>query len=1114
MSGAVLGLAAVRRALATRRALALGLGAALVLALVAAGAALAAMAGLFGALRWGPAALWAAALAGGALVGRALWRHLAPADDRALRETASLVERELSLRRGELVGVVDVAGGAPKGTSAGLAASAAALVERRLPPAAAPSWAPASTRALGRRLRLLGAGAALAVVLAGLSFWRAGDAAASLVSPLRALRAAARVRVTLLVPTRSVRRGGEVAVTVRATAGRRPVLHLRATGESWRPIPLLANPAGEATYRLRDIRAPLFIYGSADDAVSDTVRIAVVERPFVAAFEVNARFPAYLDRADETLVIDAGPVALPVGTVLVVRGSASAALRDAVLLSGADRLTLTTAGVAFTGSLVVRGSAAWRLALTDRQGDAVPEPLPTLEVRAIPDSAPVVSAPVPGADTTAPLDLKPPVVVDARDDHGLGRVEIVSWRVSRLGVVGDTQVDSLPGVGGADRVVQSQVLDLTNRSLLPGDTVRFFVRAADRAPVPHVGRSREYALRLRSLAELREAVRGGADSLARQAAALAADQSQLSRQTEDLAAQRNRTADRPPVRPDARENPAGARPEAPGNIPFEQAEEARRIADRQQALAQRADSMRQELQRLARAAEEAGLNDPAWQQRLRDLEELMRQAVSPELAQRLEELRRALERLDPRAMQEALRRLSTEQRRMREELERSAELFERAAIEGSMQTYAQNAENLQQAEEQWTRRAESRHDSTAAADEQQRLHAEADSLRRGLEQLAERMRQRGDTAAAAGVERSDSQVTGAEQSMSQAAQAMRQGARPEAARRGGEASQQLRDVPQQLRQQQQQLSAGWRAEVLRALANAMNETVSLAREEQRMGQELHRGENRGDAMGRQSALEQGVDQIIRQLQQAAGQNALVDPRLGAALGQAREQIGQSRQSLEGPSPDASEAGQRAEAAAQSLSAAALRMARNHDQVAGAQSGSGLAEALERMARMAGQQGQLTDQLGGLLPMLGSGDEVIMQQLRALAAQQRAMANELERLGESGMPGRPDQLAEEARQLADRIEQGRLDRPTLERQQRLFRRMLDAGRTLQNQDEPEDPERRSETARERAARVPGAGTPGGAALRYPIPSWDALRALSPADRAMVLDYFRRLNAQPR
>jgi hypothetical protein len=42
-------------------------------------------------------------------------------------------------------------------------------------------------------------------------------------------------------------------------------------------------------------------------------------------------------------------------------------------------------------------------------------------------------------------------------------------------------------------------------------------------------------------------------------------------------------------------------------------------------------------------------------------------------------------------------------------------------------------------------------------------------------------------------------------------------------------------------------------------------------------------------------------------------------------------------------------------------------------------------------------------------------------------------------------------------------------------------------------------------------VPGAVT--GTALRYPMPPWSVLRDLSPAERALVMDYFRRLNARP-
>jgi hypothetical protein len=303
--------------------------------------------------------------------------------------------------------------------------------------------------------------------------------------------------------------------------------------------------------------------------------------------------------------------------------------------------------------------------------------------------------------------------------------------------------------------------------------------------------------------------------------------------------------------------------------------------------------------------------------------------------------------------------------------------------------------------------------------------------------------------------------------------------------------------------------------VVQRLQQATTETVTLAREQQQLAQQLRQGmAGQGQARGRQSAAEQGIAQVMRNLQEAAGRHALVSPRLGGALAQSRQLVQQSRQALEGPTPDHDEAARLAQAAAQSLSASALQMLQAGREVGGAQSGSGLAEALERMGQLAGQQGQLNDQLAGLLPMLGAGDELVRQQLRLLAEQQRRIADRLERLGASGLPGRPDQLADESRALADRLEQGRLDRATLERQQRLFRRMLDAGRSLRNEDQPEDPERRSRTASAAPVGAAPGRLPGEAALRYPLPPWEALRALTPADRALVLDYFRRLNASDR
>jgi hypothetical protein len=166
--------------------------------------------------------------------------------------------------------------------------------------------------------------------------------------------------------------------------------------------------------------------------------------------------------------------------------------------------------------------------------------------------------------------------------------------------------------------------------------------------------------------------------------------------------------------------------------------------------------------------------------------------------------------------------------------------------------------------------------------------------------------------------------------------------------------------------------------------------------------------------------------------------------------------------------------------------------------------------MERMAQMAQQQGGLGQQSAGLLPMAGSG--AIQEQLRQLGARQRALAEELQRLkGQGDLPG-AGELAEEAKELARKLESGRLDRQLVERQERLFRRMLDAGRTLQGREEDERKERQSTTATDDSIRLPPALR---AKLRSDddrlrVPSWEELQRLSPEERRLVVDYFRRLS----
>src|SRR5437870_12706910 len=86
-------------------------------------------------------------------------------------------------------------------------------------------------------------------------------------------------------------------------------------------------------------------------------------------------------------------------------------------------------------------------------------------------------------------------------------------------------------------------------------------------------------------------------------------------------------------------------------------------------------------------------------------------------------------------MRRALERLAEAQQQLRAELERSQELFRRAAVEGALATLAADAEDLKRRQAEWNQ-ADAPHPDSAAAARQRALAERADSLTSGIERVA------------------------------------------------------------------------------------------------------------------------------------------------------------------------------------------------------------------------------------------------------------------------------------------------------------------------------------------------------------------------------------------
>jgi hypothetical protein len=969
---------------------------------------------------------------------------------------------------------------------------------------------PALTRSLTRlTARSIVAGGALALLGAVLfsvaapltgraaGFWR----------PWRTYLAA-RMPITLTLDRATVRRGGIVtaAVTVVQGVGGHVTLWTRGPGEGWKPEILTLDSTGRGERRLGPLESDLWVRASSGARRSPERLVHVAIPAFLADLDVVARFPTYLNRADEPVPIGPDTMALPVGTTLLVHGTASVPLAAAAWghERGSRIAQLRVDGTRFDGRFTPIESGTWRLALTPADSQPLEGDPPALALRLVPDSAPVVTVPIPGRDTTLPLAMRQPLVIDVRDDHGVSRLALVSWRVSQTGKIDPVVRDTLDVNGVGDRAIVQGELDARERNLLPGDTLRFRVEAWDNAPSPHEARSREYALRLPTREELRAAQRAATSDIVAAAESVSAAQRSLGERTQDLAAERSRGTS---------ETSAGRQPAGQtGTLPFQTSERGHEIAEQQEAVAQRVRELSKAVEELQRAAQAAGIDDTAFQARLRDVQQMLERALTPELEQRLRDLQAALARLDPDATRDALRRLAEAQEQLRQTLEQSEELFRRAAVEGQLASLAQDAEQLRRDQADWNKESARRADSAAAAAERG-MAERADSLTAGIGQADRDLSAAQPAAGDSGrLRRSRTQAQRASGAMRQAAQSAAGSDAAGAERNGLAAEQALDSLPEALRARRDSVAQAWRQEALDALDRALSETAALADRQRGVTESLEQGQSAAVARAQQGAIEEGTAAVERQVRAAAGRHALVSPGLQAALGFAQRQMRAARDQLDQAQPNGEAAAQLAGEATDALNATAYALAQARADVAGARSGSGFQEAVERLAQLAGQQQGLNQDAMGLMPVPGVGTEGMMQQLRALAARQRALAQELERLQATGGSSAAGPLAQEARELARQLDAGRLDRQTIERQQRLYRRLLDAGRTLTGPEPDKDQERTSQSAVGDSVHLPALLAPGvlaGPRIRYP--TWRELDGLSPEQRRLVLEYFRMLNA---
>ena len=272
-----------------------------------------------------------------------------------------------------------------------------------------------------------------------------------------------------------------------------------------------------------------------------------------------------------------------------------------------DTIPVQVTGRSFAGSFVPRASGEYRLALETVTGVPLAGDTVRLPVRVVPDSAPAVLVPVPGADTVAPLGMRLPLVVDAEDDHGLSAVDREPAgeppRPARFGPA--------PGGAAPRRHAGPWLLtvdfDFAARGRPPsGRYAATMSSARDNAPAARTGRSTEYVLRLPSLSEVRAAERAG-DRRGGEPDGLALGEQQAARAADRGSVARGGA-------PTAESRMAARRSRCRSSR-----QKAQAVAQSQEQVLRQAEELRDVMDELQQSGGGRGAQDPACQRRLQEI---------------------------------------------------------------------------------------------------------------------------------------------------------------------------------------------------------------------------------------------------------------------------------------------------------------------------------------------------------------------------------------------------------------------------------------------------------------------------------------------------------------
>lgn len=886
-----------------------------------------------------------------------------------------------------------------------------------------------------QRSGLLAAGALVLVAVCGMVGGETlGDALYRCAHPTTAFARPVQTQIRLAVEQGEVVRGEDVYASI-YFSGKRPasarVLRRESPQAVWQGEEIVVDEADSLRYVFSQVQRSFQMQVAAGDGVSQIVDVRVIDPPAVERLRLSLRYPSYSE-LPERVEEDGGDIQALVGTHISFEITANKVLSEATfVLNDSVSLPARVQGDRALVELVLQDSGTYRIHLRDENGVVNRDPI-TYALRATVDQPPSIAVTDPGRDIDLPESRQVQLGVEAADDFGVARMELV-YQVNE-GEARRAQLAVVPG----RQVRVRHVWSLEDLSLLPEDRVYYFVEAFDNDEVSGAksARSERYALRLASLRELYEESEQALGERLEEMEALVEE----GRDTREYMEQVRREVLRKE------------------ELSWETQRELETALEEESERSRQLEEMAAELEQSSQEIKEKGLGSSELFEKLEEIRQLMAEVAAPEMQEALRQLQQAAEDPDPEALAEALKRFGEDQEAFQQRLDRTIDLLKQVRAEQQFEAVVEQARELAERQRAINEALEQGEAGMREQMQQGGVRRDSEKLQQQLDELAESLEQLGAPMAAEVSEQAEQmeaqQMSGRMRDM---VQQMRAKNNPEAERLGAGLEEDLGKLSANLSNAKSQFVAEQKEEISGELRRAMRELIQLSQRQEALAAQVRaRPQVDGPEPAEdQFALLQGAGHVAENLAQLARRTMTLARGLNTTLGYMLNNMGTAARHL----------GQRDGRSAFEPQAEAMRYAnetvvllrQSLDNLSNASMPSSFAEAMQKMMGMSEQQAQLNQaaqqafdqasQQGQGRPRPGLDGEI-----RRLSAEQGRIYQALEELhrsmrGHKGAQRQIESIQEEMREVLGDLQQRRLDARTLQKQERVFQRMLDASRSI-------------------------------------------------------------------